>query len=147
MKKITLILFTILLASAQVKADSKEITVLDGSVVMEMNIGGDFPCIGIHFSDHNINCGRGTYLEIKRDGDFYLIKVKYDPEKFRTIDKGIEVYLKDLFKRFYADKNRKHGKKVWSAFVKEGGLQLFIDTAKEWIDDEFLDTPFNEIYG
>ncbi|MDH6354209.1 hypothetical protein M2132_000536 [Dysgonomonas sp. PH5-45] len=129
-------------------ANSKKISILNGSAVLEMEKSVDeFPCIVLRLADKNIKMSTGTYLEIKRQDGFYLIKVKYDPKRYRTIDKGIEDYLKELFARFYEDKDKKYGKKVWAAFVKEGGLQLFIETAKEYIDDEFLDSPFNEIYG
>lgn len=128
-------------------SQDKEISILDGMVILEMNMGGDFPCIGIHLSDKNINMGMGTYLEIKRQEDFFLVKVKYEPERYSTIDGAIEEYLKELFLSFYEERDNEYGKKVWAAFVTEGGLQLFIDTAKDYIDEEFLDSPFNEIYG
>lgn len=126
----------------------KEIAILGGEATLEMDCRYiDFPCIGLHFSDRNARKGTGTYLEVKRDGDSYLVEVEYERRRFATIDAGIEAFLKDLFERFYEESDKKYGKKVWKAFVKEGGLRQFIDKAKEHIDDEFLDTPFNEIYG
>ncbi len=121
----------------------REITILDGTVVLEMSKGEDFPCIGLRLSDKSKNSGLGTYLEIKKRGEFYL--VESENKKYRNLDQGIEDYLKNLFDGFYD--NKKDSKKVWSAFVKEGGLQLFIDITKKFIDDEFLNSPFNETYG
>lgn len=124
---------------------TKEISVLDGTITLEMSESrGDFQCIGIQFSDKNINSGVGTYIEIKKRNGDYLIW----GEKDSNMNKVIEKYLKnDLFKSFYNKKDKKRGKKVWIAFVKEGGLQSFIDFASEIADEEFLNSPFNEIYG
>ncbi|MCD8030101.1 MAG: hypothetical protein LUF85_04535 [Bacteroides sp.] len=124
-----------------------EITALDGTFVLQMRYRKDFPWIGIQFHDKHVGMGVGTALEIKRQENFYVVIVKYDPEPFCTIDEGIEAYLKELFRHSYEDEDEEHGEKVWRAFVEEGGLQRFIDTAREWIDDEFLDSPFDEIYG
>lgn len=155
MKKTGIILFALLAFAFTAKANGVgslrerpvEITILGGDATLEMSGGIEFPCIGIRFSDKQVNAGMGTYLEVKRQGNSYLVKVKYDPKKFSTIDKGIEAYLKELFARFYEEKDKRYGKQVWKAFVKEGGLQKFIEVAKENIDDDFLDSPFNEIYG
>lgn len=128
--------------------DIRQITFFDETVAFEIHKSMlDFPCIVIRLSDKNANQSLGTCLEIKKQDEFYLLKVKYDPKKYRTLDKGVEEYLKELFKRFYEDK--KYTQKVWSAFVKEGALQLFIDTTHEFIDgdEEFLALPFDEIYG
>ncbi len=126
---------------------SVEIVVCDGTVVLKMRQGVDFPCIGIQFSDRKFNTTLGTYLEVKRQGDLYVVKVNYDMEFCSTMDQAIETYLKELFRHFYENKDPEYGKKVWKAFVEEGGLLQFIDTAKDWIDDGFLDSPFNERYG
>ncbi|MDH6355530.1 hypothetical protein M2132_001875 [Dysgonomonas sp. PH5-45] len=125
----------------------RKISILNGTVNLEVRKGVDFPCIGLQLSDRKTNMALGTYLEIKKRGDFYLIKVKYDPEQYLTIDKGVEDYLKELFNGFYEDEE--YSQKVWLVFVEEGGLQLFIDTVKEFTDgdDEFFNSPFNEIYG
>lgn len=155
MKKTGILLFAVFAFAFTARAGGAEslrerpveITLLDGDVTLEMSGGVEFPCIGIQLSDKNVRAGMGTCLEVKRDGNSYLVKVKYDPRKFSTIDKGIEAYLKELFARFYEEKDKGYGKRVWKAFVKEGGLQTFIDVAKEYIDDDFLDSPFNEIYG
>ncbi len=152
MKKLAFLFLALLLGMAQVKAsdfvgevrnakEPREIAILNGAVVLEMTEGDDFPCIGIRLSDSKINMGLGTYLEIKQRGDAYLIEGR----KYATINAGIEAYLKDLFYRFYD--NKKYGRTVWSAFVKEGGLRSFMRIADEFIDDEFLHSPLNEIYG
>ena len=110
------------------------ISILDDK--LEIREGGEFPCIV-----HELG-GSSSYFEIKRRDGHYLIWYK----KYKTINKGVEDYLKnDFFKRFYEDK--KQWKRVWEAFVKEGGLQKVIDFVNEIIDDEFLDSPFNETYG
>ncbi|MCC8034350.1 MAG: hypothetical protein LIO77_00235 [Rikenellaceae bacterium] len=124
-----------------------EIPIYDGSVVLSISRGEDLPCIGIRFSDKNINRQSGTYLEIKGGENCYLVKIRYEPREFATIDEAIEVYLEGLIKRFYERNGEEYGDFIWEAFVGEGGLQKFIDTAKQWIDDEFLDSPFNETYG
>ncbi|MCC8187666.1 MAG: hypothetical protein LIP08_09220 [Bacteroides sp.] len=162
MKKKTRIVFFILMAlaihtkaygtsccdSIQTEHPSPvEITALDDTFVLQMRYSRDYPWIGIQFYDKHFGMGVGTALEIKRQEDFYVVIVKYDPEPFCTIDEGIEAYLKELFRHSYEEEDKEHGEKVWRAFVEEGGLQIFIDTAKDWIDDEFLDSPFDEIYG
>ena len=119
-------------------------TVLGEDIELEISEGVDFPCIGISFGDNNLNMGFGTYMEVKKQGKYYLIEDK----KYTNMNKGIEKYLKKLFTDFYErEHEKKRGKKVWKAFIKDGGLQKFIDFANEIIDDEFLNSPFNEIYG
>ncbi len=164
MKKITFLFLLIIFAFVQVKASDfipikkkkteilpvqtnkvspelREIAILDGTVVLEVSKGVEFPCIGLRLYDNNINRQLGTYLEIKKRGKYYLIENK----KYINMNDGIEIYLKDLFEGFYDDK--KYGRKVWSAFVEEGGLQLFIEIANDIIDDEFLNSPLNDTYG
>lgn len=132
-----------------VKADEVyQITFLGGDAVLEISEGNDFPCIGIRFSDKTINMGMGTYIEIKKQDGFYVAKVPYELEKFETLEQGLKVCIKDIFIRFYErNKDLESGEEVWSEFVESGGLQLFLDQSIIWIDDEFLLTPFNEIYG
>ncbi len=150
MKKLAFLALAALLCAAQAQAFSTEqeqtagISVLDGRVTLELAAGGDdFYCIGIRFSDNSLNRGCGTYIEIKqRDGSFLLYP---EGKRYATIDDAIKDFLEDLVRRHYD--NKKQGKKVWAAFVKEGGLQQFIDFAGKVIDDEFLNTPFNDIYG
>ncbi len=150
MKRLALFIIPLLLCAAQAQAFSKEkeqtakITVLDGTVTMELAAGGDdFYCIGIQFSDKTANQGCGTYIEIKRRDGSYILR--NGGKRYATADAAIEADLKELVLRFYDKKKR--GKQVWSAFVKEGGLRQFIDFANEVIDEEFLSSPFNEIYG
>lgn len=110
------------------------IPLLDGK--LEVREGGEFPCIV-----HELR-GRSSYFEIKRRDEKYVIW----GEKYDTIDEGIEDYFKnDFFKGFYKDEER--CRQVWDSFVKDGGLQKVIDFIHEIIDDEFLDSPFNETYG
>ncbi len=150
MKKPAFLLLAVLLFAAQSHAFSTEyeqtatIRVLDGRITMELAAGGDdFYCIGIQFSDGSLNWGCGTYIEIKeREGFFYLYP---EGKRYATAAAAIENFLEDLVKRHYDKK--KEGKKVWAAFVKEGGLRQFIDFANEIIDEEFLNSPFNDIYG
>ena len=160
MKRITIILFAVLCGTMQVKAyqeqpiiniegkktinnvssNPREITILNGAVVFKIHEpSDDFLCIGIE----DMKRGNRTCVEIKKRGNFYLTQV--DGKQYRSLDEAINDYWKGYFKRHYQDK--KYGKKVWSAFIKEGGLQLFIDIAKEICNDEFLNSPFNEIYG
>ncbi len=132
---------------AQAADDALEpvkITILDGTVTLEMDKCIEFDCIGIQFGDKTLNWGTGTYLEIKKMGEYYVIEGK----KYVTINEAIKAYLKELILDFY-DRNTSDrlGKDVWAAFVEEGGLQLFLDTAAEYIDDEFLTSPLNTIYG
>lgn len=103
---------------------------------LEIREGGEFPCIVHQFR------GSSSYFEIKRrDGKYIIWGKKYD-----TINEGIEDYLKnDFFKNFYTDEQQ--WEQVWESFVRDGGLQQAIDFINEIIDDEFLDSPFNEIYG
>lgn len=103
---------------------------------LEIKEGGEFPCI-VH-----VLRGSSSYFEIKREKNKYVIWGK----KYGSIDKGVEDYLKnDFFKYSYADKKRR--KQAWKSFVRDGGLQKTIDFINEIIDDEFLDSPLNEIYG
>lgn len=125
----------------------QKIAILDGTVTLELRKGVDFPCIGLQLADKNINMGLGTYLEIKKSGEFYLMEYRYKLKQYNSIDKAVEEYLKDLFENFYDNKDKKYGKKVWAAFVQEGGLKHFLEIAKQFIDDEFLNSPFNETYG
>ncbi|MCL1969777.1 MAG: hypothetical protein FWF65_09595 [Bacteroidetes bacterium] len=127
---------------------TKKISVLDGTVTLELSESrGDFHCIGMQFGDKNLNMGFGTYMEIKKRGKFYLMD-EWKGKKYANMNDGIKDVLKKHIKEFYDGKNRKkRGEEVWPAFVNEGGLQSFIDFANEIIDDEFLNSPFNEIYG
>lgn len=102
---------------------------------LKVSEGWDFPCVVVEFM------GNSTYFEIKRRDGQYMIWEK----KYKTINDGVEDYLKDNFKRFYKDK--KQWNKVWEEFVKNGGLQQVIEFVNKIIDDEFLDSPVNEIYG
>lgn len=129
----------------KISSDPKRITILDGTVSLELTGGANFPCIGLQLADRNIGKALGTYLEIKKGEEFYLMKYKYEIKQYNTINKAVEGYLEDLFKRFCEDKQ--YGDKVWKAFVQEGGLQLFLQMAEEFMDEEFLTSPFNEIYG
>jgi len=114
--------------------DPRKISILDGRVVVTMERPiGDFICISVNISGNN------TCLEIKQRGKYY-ISSSYS-KRYRTIDKCIEDYMKECFVNRYDDK------KIWKAFVEEGGLKKFIEIAKEFIDEEFLNSPFNEIYG
>ena len=121
---------------------------LDGTVTFELSESrGDFQCIGMHFSDRELNMGFGTYMEIKKRGEFYLM-YQWKGKKYTNMNDGIEDVLKEHFADFYdRHEQKERGKKAWAAFVEEGGLQLFIDFVNEIIDDEFLNSPFNEIYG
>jgi hypothetical protein len=152
MKKTTIILslmlalLSIALSAQETARRTKEISMLDGTVTLEVRKGVDFPCIGISLNDKTLNTGMGTYIEIKKRGEFYLIE-EWKGKKYTNMNDGLTDALKDIFNRFYDGKGqKKRGKKVWSAFVKEGGLQSFIDFANETIDDEFLSSPFNEEY-
>ncbi|MDR2835925.1 MAG: hypothetical protein LBV69_07015 [Bacteroidales bacterium] len=129
------------------EANVKEISVLNGTVILEISEGVEFHCIGIRLNDKNLNMGLGTCIEIKKRGEFYFTD-EWSGKKHTNINDAIEGTLKEIFIRFYkGEKQKKRGKKVWSAFVKEDGLQLFIDFVNEIIDDEFLNSPFNETYG
>ena len=129
------------------KERTKEIFILDKMVRLEISEGFDFHCIGMRLSDENLNLGEGTYMEIKKQGNFYFLNHQKD-KKYSNMEDGIEDALKELFIDFYnRNHTKKQGKKVWSAFLKEGGLQQFIDFANEIIDENFLNSPFNEIYG
>ena len=113
--------------------DPRQIFILNGEVVVTMEKPiGDFICISVNISGNN------TCMEIKQRGKYY-ISSSYS-KRYRTIDECIEDYMKDRF-------TSRYDKKVWEAFVEEGGLQRFIEIAKEFIDEEFLTSPFNEIYG
>jgi len=129
------------------EARSKEISVLDGTVILEISEGTDFPCIGMHFGDKNLNRGFGTYMEIKKRGEFYIM-YQWKGKEYANMNEGIEDVLKEHFISFYeGQKQEERGEEVWSAFVNEGGLQSFIDFVNEIIDDGFLNSPFNETYG
>ena len=126
---------------------TKQISILDGTVLLVISEGVTFPCIGIRLTDKSLNMGLGTYMEIKKRGEFYLMEDWYE-QKYSNINDGIEEYLNEIFIDFYNGlRQEERGEIVWSAFVQENGLQLFIDFANEIIDDEFLNSPFNEIYG
>jgi hypothetical protein len=124
-----------------------EITVLDGTVILEASEGDEFPCIGIRLTDMKLNRQLGTYMEIKKRGEFYLME-EWFGIKYSNINDGIEDFLNDIFMEFYEwHGQEERGEIVWSAFVQEDGLQLFINFVNEVIDDEFLNSPFNEMYG
>jgi|GEM_PF-5272662 len=130
-----------------VEERTKEIFILDGTVVMEISEGFDFPCIGIRLSDKTLNWGLGTYIEIKKRGDIYLMR-QWDGKEYTTMQDGIEDELKDIILGFYEDKDQEErGLEVWKDFVYEGGLQSFMDFVNEVVDDEFLNSSFNETYG
>jgi hypothetical protein len=125
----------------------KKFSVLDGTVTFELSESrGDFHCIGMRFSDDELNMGYGTYMEIKKRREYYLMH-QWKGKKYTNMNDGIEDVLKEHFTDFYKGELQDRGKKAWAAFVEEGGLQLFIDFVNEMIDDEFLNSPFNEIYG
>lgn len=120
---------------------SIEIKLLSNTVVLEAKEGEELPCIWLKFTDNKLNTEDGHYFEIrKREDDFFV-----DEEKYSTLNKAVEAYLKKSFDDFYDDKT--YRQKVWEAFVNEGGLQKFIDFVNEFVDDDFLSAPFNEIYG
>jgi hypothetical protein len=124
-----------------------QIFVLDGTVILEVSEGVNFPCIGIRLTDRSLNMQLGTYMEIKKRGEFYLMEDWYG-KKYSNINDGIEDVLNEIFMEFYDEMRQEEiGEIVWSAFIREDGLQLFIDFANEIIDDEFLNSPFNETYG
>ncbi|NDV65533.1 hypothetical protein [Bacteroides sp. 224] len=128
----------------------RKISILNGITTLEMRKSDDdddFQCIGLQLADSHVNTAMGTYLEIKRKGKYYLAIVEYEEKQFATIDQAIEASLENIFAHYYRENDKEHGEKVWEAFVVEGGLKRFIKTAKEYINDKFLDTPFNEIYG
>ena len=120
-----------------------KIIFFDGTIVLEMSRGVDFACIGLHLLDENTNSGFGTYMELKRRDDFFLLEA--GGKQYFTIEEAIEDYLRDLLYSTFEDEE--YRERVWSSFVNDGGLEIFIDTARGFIDDEFLDSPFNEIYG
>jgi hypothetical protein len=150
---IMLVLLTAVLQAQEIISDQItekkliQIFVLDGTVILEISEGDEFPCIGIHLTDINLNKQTGTYIEIKRRGEFYLMDESCE-KMYTNINDGIEDVLNEIFIEFYEwQKQRERGEIVWSAFVKENGLQLFIDFVNEIINDEFLNSPFNEFYG
>ena len=103
---------------------------------LEIAEGWDFPCIA-----HKLR-GSSSYFEIKRREGKYVI---WD-RKYSTINEGIKDYLQnDLFREFYKDNEQ--WEMVWEMFVKDGSLQKVIDFINEIIDDDFLDSPYNETYG
>lgn len=118
------------------KIESRKITIPLLDEQLEIREGGEFPCIV-----HQLR-GRSSYFEIKRqEGKYVIWDVKYD-----SINEGVECYLKnDFFKDFY--KNDEQREQVWESFVRDGGLQKVLDFVNEIVDDEFLDSPLNEIYG
>lgn len=157
MKKVILVLFAVLLGAAQAQASDiegritspgqdSEISILDGTVILEVSGGAEFPCIGLRLRDGNLNMQVGTYMEVKRRDGFYIAEINYKHKRYRDLDNALTNGLKDILLRTYKD-DKKYGRKVWKAFVAEGGLQQFLDFSKGIIDDEFLDSPFNEIYG
>ena len=103
---------------------------------LEIREGGEFPCIV-----HQLR-GSSSYFEIKRqEGKYIIWDIKYD-----SINEGVESYLKnDFFKGSYKDDEQRI--QVWESFVRDGGLQKVLDFVNEIIDDEFLESPLNEIYG
>lgn len=109
---------------------------------LEMTGGVEFPCIGIRFSYEGY--GFATYIEIKRKSGKYVSNYG---KVYDTLDKVLEESLKEEI--FTSLKNNgKDAEKLWNDFVKEGGLKEFIEISKkEIIDEEFLLSPFNDIFG
>ncbi|MDL2243811.1 WG repeat-containing protein, partial [Bacteroidales bacterium OttesenSCG-928-J19] len=97
----------------------------------------DFLCIGVGFH-HPFGGGSNTYIEVKRRGGQYLHRE--GGTRFQTLEQALEDGLKDLFLHF-------HNEEIWERFVEYGGLKIFIEQAKKYIDDNFLDSGWNEIYG
>ncbi|MCD7962117.1 MAG: hypothetical protein LUF90_00880 [Rikenellaceae bacterium] len=160
--KIKTLLFTILLLAFNIQifadnpnsvgretfAEEVQFSVLDGDIKMTLRrTYSDFQCIGFQYSDKYLNMVTATCLELKREGKKYVVEINYEKERFKKIDKAIEAYLKDLLTRNYERENVPDGNKIWKRFVKDGGVRKFIEIVKPWMDDEYLDSPWNTIYG
>jgi hypothetical protein len=69
------------------------------------------------------------------------------------MDDGIMDYMKILFEHAFSLWYRTDRKKLlykdiyWPAFVDEGCLKIFMDLMHDFIDDEFLNAPFNHTAG
>ena len=121
----------------------RQFTILDGTVTLEIQkFITPFHGISFRITDRNINMGSGGYFEVRKRGNFYIV----DDRRYRDLNRGIETYFRSMLQQFandhYNDRNV-----LWTEFVKEGGLQFFIDTLNYIIDDEFLNAPFNDKYG
>jgi hypothetical protein len=121
----------------------RQFTILGGTVTFEIQkFVTPFYGIGFRIIDRNKNMGSGTYFEVRKSGNFYIV----DDRRYRNLKDGIEIYFRTQLQRFsndyYGDKNV-----LWLEFVKEGGLEFFMDILIDVIDDEFLNAPFNDSYG
>jgi hypothetical protein len=121
----------------------REFTILDGTVTLEIQkFITPFYGISFRITDMNINMQSGGYFEVRKKGNFYIV----NDRRYRDLNRGIETYFRSRLQRFcndyYGDKDV-----LWTEFVKEGGLQFFMDILNYIIDDEFLNAPSNDRYG
>ena len=126
----------------------KKITVLNGTVILEMEkFTTPFYGISMRFTDKRINMGSGGYVEIRKVENGYAI----DGKVYSAIEEGLKDYLKDYLERRFKNFEDRLGPDrkgtYWRAFVDEGKVRLFIDIINGFIDDEFLNAPFNEEWG
>lgn len=134
-------------ASARKNDESKQQKKLifrTGNVEIEISKGKEFPCVGLRITDYDRNWGCGTYMELKRREVLYLLS-EDDEEMFGSIESAVESYIKHEIIEFYPSKEDGH--KIWKTFVRDGGLRWFIKETKKMIDEEFLSSPFNTMYG
>jgi hypothetical protein len=121
----------------------RQFTILDGTVTFEIRkFITPFYGISFRIADRNKNMGSGTYFEVRKRDDFYII----DDRRYRNLKDGIKAYFRTQLQQF---SNNYYGVKnvLWLDFVKDGGLELFTDILIDVIDDEFLNAPFNDSYG
>lgn len=98
----------------------------------------DFPCIGVGFY-YPFSGGSNTYIEVKRREGYF--KHREEGAMFNSAEKALEDGLKELFLHRFGDEE------IWNRFVEYGGLKIFVEQAMKYIDDEFLDSGWNDIYG
>jgi len=128
-----------------VQDNVKKIAIYNGRVYLEMEkFTTPFYGISMRFTDKNLNLGSGGYLEVRKVKNGYAID--REDNVYSTLDGGLESYLKDYLERMSEDfyRNNFHKDAYWPIFVEEGKVKLFIDIIKSFIDDEFLNAPFNE---
>jgi hypothetical protein len=134
---------TLFAQTSEESLQPRQFTIFDGTATFEIQkFITPFYGIGFRIRDKNKNMRSGTYFEVRKKGNLYIV----DNKRYRNLKDGIETYFRTEFQRFsndhYGDKNV-----LWLEFVKEGGLEFFMDILIDIIDDEFLNAPFNDSYG
>lgn len=111
---------------------------------LEFSGGGNYPCIGIRITRTRNKGGLATYIEIKKQGKNFIDVYE---NQYKSVEEALEKTLKGIVWDYYHS-HQENADEIWNNFIKDGNLKKFIDTCKkEIIDRDFLESPFNDLYG